>query len=252
MAVLQYHRHAGRLLALLLFLCLAPFTGAVAHHAGKDDVTHFDDVSFTMLVIGDSQMAGAGWRQGYVNCILETYPGAAVLNLAQNGHTLSDGDILAQWMYYRSGDYPTVDFVLLDGGVNDMPRLQQEPYKATIMQDTKEALCTLIEQIHADCPDTQILYVLMPPLAEWKDNTFGPPAYDMQESFWKQLYSTAAAYDYVTVLDLFSINPFHYPCAECYQGYLADSIHFAEAGYRETFAYINNALMVHLAELQDR
>jgi hypothetical protein len=53
----------------------------------------------------------------------------------------------------------------------------------------------------------------------------------------------------VTVVDLFSINPFQYPSAQSYRKHLADSIHFNEAGYRKTFEYFHNILSVEL-ELQ--
>ena len=203
--------------------------------------------TFSVLILGDSQMAGAGWDGGYANCLSETYPNAQVVNLAQNGSCLANGDIQAQWEFFLTKATDMPDFVLLDGGVNDLPYLQREEFKHTGLTLVSEALCALIEQIHEISPDTRILYVLMPPLVEWKDSDNGPPAYDIQERYWKQLNILTGAYDYVTVLDLFSINPFRYPCAECYRENLADSIHLNEAGYRKTFEYINNALVPHLA-----
>lgn len=206
-----------------------------------------EDHSFSVLILGDSQMAGAGWEGGYGNCISEFYPNAQVTNLAQNGSCLAKGDIHAQWEYFLSESSAMPDFVLLDGGINDLPYLQREEFKDTGMPLVSNALCSLIEHIHEANPDTRILYVLMPPLAEWKDSDDGPPSYEIQERYWKQMNILASAYDYVTVLDLFSLNPFSYPSAACYRENLADSIHLNETGYRKTFEYINNALVPHLA-----
>ena len=205
------------------------------------------NMPFSVLILGDSQMAGAGWEGGYANCILEDYPNAKVLNLAQNGSLLSNGDIHAQWKLYLSGDYPIADFVLLDGGCNDLPYLKNEAFEEKGLALLKEAFSSLVEQIHEMSPDTRIIYTLMPPLAEWKDSEKGPPAYAVQERCWRELNILASGYDYVTVLDLFSLNPFRYPCTECYDKYFADSIHLSEAGYRKSFEYIDNILVVQLA-----
>ena len=243
------HRRRYKLpFIVLLILCLV-LSAVVITAQRKDDPEPCigGDLPFSVLILGDSQMAGAGWEGGYANCISETYPNAQVVNLAQNGSCLANGDIQAQWEFYLSEASAMPDFVLLDGGINDLPYLQKEEFKDTGMPLVEEALCSLIEQIHEANPDTRILYTLMPPLAEWKDSDNGPPSYEIQERYWKELNIIASAYDYVTVLDLFSVNPFHYPCADCYRENLADSIHLSEAGYWKTFEYINNALVPHLA-----
>ena len=139
------------------------------------------------------------------------------------------------------------DFILLDGGINDLPYLQQEGFEDTGMSLVEEALCSLLEEIHELSPDTRVIYILMPPLEEWKDSENGPPSYAVQEHYWKQMNIIASAYDFVTVLDLFSINPFCFPCAECYRENFVDSVHLGEAGYRNTFVYIDNILIACLA-----
>lgn len=235
-----------RLFLLAILLCLLlPAAGRAVHLSDS-----LQGSSFSVLILGDSQMAGAGWEGGYANCILEAYPHAQVVNLARNGSLLANGDIHAQWEFYRSEAFPRADFVLLDGGVNDLPHIQKEEFADTGLALVQDAFCSLVEQIHQANPETRILYILMPPLAEWKDSDKGPPAYEVQERYWKQMNITANSYDYVTVLDLFSLNPFHFPCAECYHEYLADSIHLSETGYRKTFEYIENAFAVHLANQQ--
>ena len=191
-------------------------------------------------------MAGAGWEGGYKTCFLEAYPNATVVNLAQGGSCLTNGDIHAQWEFYLANTTVMPDFVLLDGGLNDLPYLRKAEFKDTGAALASEALRSLVEQIHAASPDTRIIYTLMPPLAEWKDSEEGPPSYEIQEHYWKQLNISAGAYDYVTVLDLFSFNPFCYPSAERYAENFADSVHLNEAGYRKTFEYINNAIVPHL------
>lgn len=248
MSTLPHHHRRKLLFIFVLILCVVLSAVAVKTQLKDDFQAHIDDYPFTMLILGDSQMAGAGWEGGYANCISETYPNAKVINLAQNGSYLANGDIHAQWEYYLSQASSMPDFVLLDGGINDLPYLQREEFKDTGLSLVSEALCSLIEQIHEANPDTRIIYTLMPPFAEWKDSEDGPPSYDIQERYWKQLSILASAYDYVTVLDLFSLNPFHFPCAECYRENLAGSIHFNETGYRKTFEYINNALLPHLAQ----
>ena len=247
------NNHRRRLLIIFVgILCLA-VAAAVIVTQRKPDLKACigGERSFSVLILGDSQMAGAGWEGGYGNCLSETYPNAQVVNLAQNGSCLANGDIQAQWEFFLSKASDMPDFVLLDGGINDLPYLQREEFKDTGLALVGEALSTLIEQIHEISPDTRILYVLMPPLEEWRDSDNGPPAYEIQERYWKQLNILASGYDYVTVLDLFSANPFRYPCPECYRENLADSIHLNEAGYRKTFEYINNALVPHLARLPE-
>lgn len=242
------HRHRRKpLLLFVLILCLLVSAVAVKMLQKDDLQARIEDHSFTMLILGDSQMAGDGWKGGYANCISEVYPNASVVNLAQSGSLLANGDIQAQWDFYLSENNDMPDFVLLDGGINDLPYLQKEEFKDTGMPIVSEALCSLFEQIHEANPAARILYVLMPPFEEWKDSDNGPPSYEIQEDYWKQMNILASGYDYVTVLDLFSLNPFSYPCAECYRENLADSIHLNETGYRKTFEYINNALVPHLA-----
>ena len=248
MSALPHRRWCKILFISVLFLCLLVSAAAVMV-LRKNDVKPCigADHSFSVLILGDSQMAGAGWKGGYGNCISEAYPNAKVTNLAQNGSCLANGDIHAQWEFYLSEFTDMPDFVLLDGGINDLPYLQREEFKDTGFSIVSDALCSLVEEIHEANPDTRILYTLMPPLAEWKDSDNGPPSYEIQEHYWKKMNIIASAYDYITVLDLFSINPFGYPCVACYRENLADSIHLSEAGYRKTFEYINNALVPHLA-----
>lgn len=249
MAQLPHHFKRRSLLIILPLLCILLLAAALLFPRKRELKTCFgENLSFSVLILGDSQMAGAGWAGGYGNCISETYPNATVVNLAQNGSLLSSGDIQAQWNFYTSEVTVMPDIVLLDGGINDLPYLQGEEFKETGFSMVSEALCSLLEQIHEKNPNVRILYTLMPPLVEWKDADNGPPAYEIQERYWKQLNSLASKYDYVTVVDLFSLNPFHYPCAECYHENLADSIHFSEAGYRKTFEFVNNALVSHLAQ----
>lgn len=248
MSVLLCHHPRRWLLVFVLILCFMLPNAAMAAHIKDDMHRSIKDLPFSVLILGDSQMAGAGWDGGYANCILESYPNAQVLNLARNGSILATGDIHAQWEFYLSEGFPMYDFVLLDGGINDLPCIQTEEFKDTGLSLVTESLRSLIEHIHKASPDTRIIYTLMPPLVEWKDSEKGPPCYDIQERYWKQMNITASAYDYVTVLDLFSLNPFRFPCAECYHENFADSIHLSEAGYRKTFEYIDNILVVQLAK----
>lgn len=249
MSVLPHQNRRKLLLVVVFILCLV-LSAVVIVTQWKDGTKACigGDYSFSVLILGDSQMAGAGWEGGYANCISETYPNAQVVNLAQNGSCLANGDIQAQWNFFLTEATAMPDFVLLDGGINDLPYLQREEFKDTGMPMVSAALCSLVEQIHEATPDTRILYVLMPPLVEWKDSDNGPPSYEIQERYWKEMNILASRYDYITVLDLFSLNPFSFPCVECYQEHLADSIHLSEAGYRKTFEYINNALAPHLAQ----
>lgn len=241
-------RHPRRKRIFLLVLCLLTAAAAVMMlRNNRVKACIGGDQSFSVLILGDSQMAGAGWDGGYANCLSETYPNATVVNLAQNGSCLANGDIQAQWEYFLAEASFMPDFVLMDGGINDLPYLQREEFRDTGLPLVSNALTSLFEQIHEANPDTRILYVLMPPLEEWKDSEAGPPSYQIQEDYWKKLNILASGYAYVTVLDLFSLNPFSYPCVDCYHENLADSIHLSEAGYRKTFEYINNALVPHLA-----
>lgn len=247
MSHLSHHRSKSLFLFLLLLCLTLSACAAKNRHSEDPQACVGGDQAFSVLILGDSQMAGAGWDGGYENCILEAYPQAQVVNLAQNGSLLSNGDIHAQWEFFLSNAAFTPDFVLFDGGTNDLPYLQKEEFKETGLPMVSNALSSLIELIHEAYPQARILYTLMPPFVEWKDSEHGPPAYEIQEHFWKQLNIVASGYDYVTVLDLFSLNPFRFPCAECYRENLADSIHLNETGYRNTFEYINNALVPHLA-----
>lgn len=232
-----------RLPALLAILCLIPLMFAAAETA--EDNAHLDvsDCAFSVLILGDSQMAGAGWDGGYANCIAETYPEAQMLNLAADGSRLAEGGIHAQWSLYLREDLPLPDFVLLDGGINDLPRLRQQEYSSEAVQEVEDAFCSLVEAIHTASPDTHIIYLLMPPFPEWEDSQSGPPSYEIQARFWKRMNIIASTYDYVTVVDLFSLNPFLYPCAACYREYLTDGIHLSEAGYRTTYTYLDNILV---------
>lgn len=245
------HRHRRKLLCIMVSIpaLLSACTMMLGQEEKVQQIDHTQ--SFSVLILGDSQMAGYCWTGGYANCILETYPNAQVFNLAQSGSLLANGDIYAQWEYYCSETTLLPDFILLDGGINDMPYLKKEEFKDTALPLVSKALCTLVEQIHEVSPDTRIIYTLMPPFAEWKESEEGPPSYEIQEAYWQQLNNIAGAYDYVTVVDLFSINPFDYPDVESYQANLADSIHLNETGYRNTFEYINNALVSHLADSLD-
>lgn len=247
MSVLLCRARCRLLFVFVLILCIALPNAAMAMHLKDDSYTGIKNLSFSMLILGDSQMAGKGWEGGYANCILEAYPNANVLNLAQNGSMLAKGDIHAQLEFYLSEGFSMPDFILLDGGINDLPYLQQDGFEDTGMSMLEEALCSLLEEIHELSPDTRVIYILMPPLEEWKDSENGPLSYAVQEHYWKQMNIIANTYDFVTVLDLFSINPFCYPCAECYRENFVDSVHLGEAGYRNTFVYIDNILIACLA-----
>lgn len=243
------HRRCRLLLILILILCFMTPSSAMALHSKDEPHTNLEDCAFSILILGDSQMSGAGWKGGYANCIEEAYPDARVLNLAQKGSLLANGDIFEQWEFYLSEGFDMPHFVLLDGGFNDLARIKAEKYDDELLELVREALCLLIEQIHDASPDTHIIYTLMPPLVEWKDSKGGSPSYDIQERYWKIMSNTANEYRYVTVLDMFSINPFHYPCSACFKEYFSDSLHLNEAGYRKTFEYIDNVLLACLARM---
>ena len=231
-----------RIYILAVILCLSVLTVVVMSKQKSDTV----DTLFSVLMIGDSQMAGYGWDGGYANCISEVYPNAQIVNLAQSGSLISNGDILAQWEFYLTQTDIMPDIVLLDGGINDLPYLRKEEFQENGLNLVRQGLCTLIERIHETSPDTHIIYLLMPPFAEWVDSQEGPPSYDIQRDYWKQLNMTANAYEYVTVVDLFSLNPLQYPSADSYRKHLADNIHLNEAGYRKTFAYFQDVLTGYL------
>ena len=250
MSILLHHRRC-RVLSITVLLCLLLPLGAMAAHLKSDSESHtgIEDSPFSMLILGDSQMAGYGWEGGYATCILEAYPNAQVFNLAKSGSLLANGDIYAQWELCLSEELPTPDFVLMDGGINDLPHTLREEFQDTGLALVKEAFSFLVEQIHAADPDIHIIYVLMPPLTEWKQSEKGPPSYDVQEYYWKQMNILASSYDYITVLDLFSLNPFRFPCIDCYHEHFADSIHLNEKGYRKTFPYIDNMLVAALTKM---
>ena len=247
MAVKKRFKKSRFIGALMLVLCLSIPNNAVAGHLRDDSTVCIDDIPFSILILGDSQMAGAGWEGGYANCIEETYKNAEVLNLAQNGSLLSNGDIQKQWAFYVSNDFIMPDFVLLDGGINDLSHIRKEDFDRTQLADVYESFRSLIEQIHEAGPDIHIIYFTMPPLKEWKDSEQGPPMYDIQDLYWKYMNILALEYDYVTVVDLFSLNPFNFPCSECYVEYYVDSIHLSEKGYRESFKYIENIFLARLS-----
>lgn len=241
-------RRCRMAVVFILVLSLILPAAAMAEHLKDDAHSGVDDYPFSILILGDSQMAGAGWEGGYANCILENYPNAKVLNLAQNGSLLAKGDIHAQWEYFLSEGWDMPDLILLDGGVNDLPYIQREEFKDTGLTLVQQSLRSLLELIHEADPDIRIIYTLMPPLEEWRESKEGPPSYDIQERYWKQINIIASSYDHVTVLDLFSLNPFRFPCAACYRAYFADSIHLNEAGYRKSFEYIDNILVAYLGK----
>lgn len=251
MSVLLRQHWRRLLFVFVIILCLMLPAAAMAAHLKDNLHERIESDTFSVLILGDSQMAGAGWEGGYANCIQEEYPNAQVINLAQNGSLLSNGDIHAQWEYYLAEDLAVPDFVLLDGGINDLSYMRKEDFDEAGLALVFESLRSIIEQIHEANPDAHIIYTIIPPLGEWKDSESGPPSYDVQDLYWKYMNIVAGSYDYVTVLDLFSLNPFRFPCAECYRENFADAIHLNETGYRNTFGYIDNILVARLAKLLD-
>ncbi|MBE5768514.1 MAG: SGNH/GDSL hydrolase family protein [Clostridiales bacterium] len=244
----QWIRLIQRTLAFVMILGLAQATPAKAQ-TGHDE--HYPDVSeaeFSVLILGDSQMAGVGWKDGYANCIKEAYPNAKVINLAQDGKLLTDGGILGQWDYYLEKECPMPDVILMDGGANDLFYLPRDGHIENWVNKVCDTLHYLLEKIHLQSPDTQVIYCTFPPLVEWNDPAKGPPEYKAQKIFWKKLVAVSNTFGHVTVLDLFSLNSFHYPCRLCYQEYLADSVHLNENGYRKTFEHIDSILAALLAE----
>ena len=237
-----------RALVLVFVLCLMLSVNCFAVHEEDEFHKKMEDLAFSVLILGDSQMAGSGWKGGYANCIQETFPNARVVNLAQGGSLLVSGDIFAQWEYYLSQDVRMPEIILLDGGINDLSYMKSEEYRENGLSLVTEAFCFLIEDIHERSPDTQIIYTTMPPLEEWDDPEKGPPSYEIQQIFWKYMNITANKYNYVTVLDLFSLNPFHFPCVECYCENFVDSIHLNESGYRNTFGYVCSILETSLTK----
>lgn len=248
----KLHKPRSILLIVLIFCAVLAAVLLIMQRGSKTEKNPAEDLSFSVLIMGDSQMAGNGWQGAYGNCLSERYPNALVINLAQSGALLANGNIHAQWDYYLSETDMMPDYVLLDGGVNDLSYLKTEKFPEGGFYLVSDALCALIEHIHAESPETHIIYTLMPPLAEWEESEEGLPSYDIQESYWKHMNSIAGTYEYVTVVDLFSINPFEYPDVASYQKNLADSVHLSETGYRNTFEYINNALEAHLEARQEK
>ena len=247
----DHPRRKWVVLIVLIVLVFALVLGAVAAKKPEEKAPEPEiggDYAFSVLILGDSQMAGFGWEGGYQNCLSEYYPNAVVVNLAQSGSLLANGDIHAQWEYFLAESTVMPHFILLDGGINDLPYLRQEGFTEESFTIVSDALCSLVEHIHQVSPDTRILYTTMFPLAEWKDSAEGPPSYTIQERYWKHMSRVANTYDYITVLDLFSINPLCFPNADSYREHLADSIHLNEAGYRKTFEYIKHAFVPHLTK----
>lgn len=237
-----------RLLALLLILCCLPLN-VLAMQLDERAYNKLKNMHFSVLIVGDSQLAGAGWEGGYGNCIRESYANAEVTNVAVSGSRLSKDGIFSQWEQYMAAGNEAPDFVLLDGGFNDLPLLRHLDYSREALEVVKNELVTLIESIHKANPDVHIIYITIPPLVEWKDSTSGPPSYTIQELYWKEIREVINAYNYVTMLDLFSINPFQYPRSDSYRTYFKDSLHMNEAGYRKTYEYIDNILLVQLAKM---
>ena len=239
--------HLKRVFIFTLVFILAFSITASADHLKNDVHAVASNYGFTIVILGDSQMAGTGWDGGYQTCISETYPNSKIINLAHGGDFLVNGDILKQWEYYLSNYTEKPDFILLDGGINDLSHVRERKFQKDV-EKIKDSLHALVTQIHEDCPDAHMIYTLMPPLVEWDDEDYGPPSYDRQKTFWRIMNINASQYSYITVLDLFSLNPFRYPCSECYQEYFSDSVHLSEAGYRKTFEYIDNIILANLSE----
>lgn len=247
MMILSKHLKTILLLLLALFICsLLPVKADDQH---LEYAISKEAPSFTVLILGDSQMEGENWDGGYERCILKAYPNAKVLNLAKGGSLMGNGDIRKQWEFFVAEDYPMPHIVLLDGGANDLLYTNQMPIDEVLLPSIYKEFTSLVEQIHKASPDTHIIYVSMFPLVEWEDNEIGPPSYKEQNYYWKQISIMTSQYSYVTFLDLFSLNPFHYPCSECSKEYLADSIHMNKAGYKKTFEYIDNILLAQLMQM---
>ena len=235
-------KHRRKILLVLVLCLIVSAALLLTRRKEAAQANSIDEKPFILLIMGDSQMAGYGWTGGYGNCLSEVYPNATLINLAQSGALLANGEIHAQWDFYLAETDIMPDYVLLDGGINDLSYLKMEKFPEGGFRLASDAMCALIEHIHTESPDTKIIYVAMPPFAEWTEAEDGIPAYDIQEDYWRHMNGIAGAYEYVTVVDLFSIDPFGYPDVASYQKNIADSVHLSEAGYRNTFEYINKAL----------
>lgn len=242
MTVNNKHRKTRLLLLIFLFCCFIAPNQANAKHLKDTIADSMEQNPFYILILGDSQMSGAGWDGGYLNCILEAYPEADVLNLAVSGSRLANGEIMEQWEKFLEMKTPMPDLILLDGGGNDMMYANRIDIEEKLLPSVVKSFYSLVEEIHAESPDTHIIYTTLFPFFEWSDSEIGPPSLDVQLYFWRQMNTVANQYYYVTVLDLFSLNPFDYPCNDCFEKYFADSLHLNEAGYRKTFEYIDNIL----------
>lgn len=238
-----------RFILCALVLCLLLPAGAMADHMEEDIHRNKETEAFSVLILGDSQMAGDGWAGGYTNCFEEHYPNARVLNLAQSGARLEDGEIFDQWEYFLKMDAQMPDYVIMDGGANDLFAMKKDGVTEEKIDKAQDDLKTLLKAIHEESPETSIIYVTMPPLQEWSDSEKGTPSYKTQQYFWKKMSFVACRCYYVTVVDFFSLNPFHFPCKQCHEEHFADSIHLNENGYRRTFNYyIDNLFMAQWTE----
>lgn len=208
----------------------------------------------TILCLGDSLMAGNGWKGGFANCIQENHPEATIINLGTSGAALiqSENFIPGQISAYNEAGAPIPDVVIFDGGGNDgMARVEfgtgvlNTPYTNGVLTTTCDALDYMLAYIRQNWPDTRVLYINTPKLMPWvKDGVEvvpGPPFLNTQTEHTELLEAVCRKWG-VPIADLHRKSQIPSYSQAILAKYFIDTIHYNEAGYRAVSPIIEQEL----------
>lgn len=202
----------------------------------------------TIAIIGDGVMQGNGWIGGFKNLIDESFKNANTMNIAQSGATFVGDEIFEQFAYiYTQRIKP--DYIILDGGVNDMFNhysLGSVNFFEYTDTERAETVIGALEHIFNWArilfPDCKIMFCTTYKLTP-EFNPGETPPFDQQKTFWDEIKKACVKYS-VPVADFYAESNF-IPSPNFIENYFApnDFLHINELGYRWLWNIFKNRLL---------
>lgn len=197
-----------------------------------------------IMLCGDSILFGTGWEGGWGNLISENHD-CTVLNCAAAGSTLADGYI-SYLLEEGLKQMPEPDYLILDGGGNDMFRgndfgtFERYVYPTDYDSINKTTALGYLEAIffilRNTLPRTKVIFVIPYPILT------EDASYQVQDEKYELLRNLCKKYC-VPVVDYFIISNLVPNNGVQHEAFMYDWLHINEAGYRHLYPQLEKELM---------
>lgn len=206
----------------------------------------------TVLLVGDSLMAGNGWTGGYGNCIKEMFPNFTIHNYAVSGTMLFNDEILEQCYTYYNAGLTEPDIIIVDGGGNDFLNrkdIGECSMDTNLAPDTTNSVCSYLEKLFSTIRTTwgsaKLLFIIPHSMYMWDDGSTVPgvPSPKVQKEYWDAVRNVCEKWG-VPIADTFKNGNVNYNATSLSTFFMDDdTMHLNEAGYRRVAPIINREIL---------